>query len=97
MIYISKRGWQHILKHHTGTQMQGSRKKSTFNANEDLVQLINLASQHPPLGKIRNHLVRVFDAGHPVGINRRTGQPTTLVTVLTRLNGELVTMFPGTP
>ena len=54
MIYISKRGWQHILKHHTGTQMQGSRKKSTFNANEDLVQLINLASQHPPLEKIRN-------------------------------------------
>lgn len=97
MIRITRRGWQRILKHHTGPQQQGRRKKSKFNPAEDLVQLINLAALHQPIGQTRNHLLRVFDAGHAVGIDAGTQQATSIVTVLTRWNDELVTMFPGPP
>jgi hypothetical protein len=54
MINITKRGWQHVLKHHTATQSPTPTNKSTFNMGEDLIQL-------------------------------------------TRLNGDLVNMFPGLP
>jgi N-acetylglucosamine kinase-like BadF-type ATPase len=95
MITITKRGWRHILKHHTGKQPPKHAKKSRFHDTEDLIQLLNEASQCQPIGTFRKHLVRTFDAGHEVGINITDGKATTIVTVLTRLNGDLVTMFPG--
>jgi hypothetical protein len=97
MINITKRGWQHVLKHHTATQSPTPTNKSTFNMGEDLIQLINQAALCPPSKMMRNHLVRIFDAGHAVGIDRSSKQPTSLVTVITRLNGDLVNMFPGLP
>lgn len=95
MINITKRGWQHILKHHTGSQPPKRAKKSTFNDTENLVQLLNEAAMHPPSGGGKNKLVRTFDAGHEVGIDYRTDKATSIVTVITRANGDLITMFPG--
>jgi hypothetical protein len=97
MIRITKRAWNHILKHHTGTPQLTPANKSIFNASEDLIQLINQASLRPPSKIMRGHLVRIFDAGHAVGIDRRSKKPTSLVTVITRLDGDLVNMFPGLP
>ena len=97
MIKITKRGWNHIIKYHTGMQSSSRPKKSIFNNGEDLVQLINQASLHPPVGQVRKHLARVFDVGHTVGIDYYTGKPTSTVTVVTKLNGDLVSMFPGPP
>lgn len=95
MINITKRAWRHILKYHTGTQPPKRAKKSTFNDTEDVVQLLNEAALHPPSAGTKNKLVRTFDAGHEVGIDYRTGKSTSVVTVLTRVNGDLITMFPG--
>ncbi|MYM37665.1 hypothetical protein GTP38_25400 [Duganella sp. FT94W] len=97
MINITKRGWQHILRYHTNTQSPTHANKSKFNTSEDLVQLINQATQHPPNKMMRKHLVRIFDVGHEVGIDRRSQKQTSVVTVVTRLNGDLVNMFPGLP
>lgn len=97
MINITKRGWQHILKHHTATQSPTRSNKSKFNAGEDLVKLINQASQHDPTKTRRQHIVRSFDAGHTVGTDRHSKKQTSIVTVITRLNGDLVNMFPGLP
>jgi hypothetical protein len=95
MINITKRGWRHILQHHTGSQFTRHRKKSKFYETEDLVKLINEAATHAPISHSRSNVERVFDAGHLVGTDRQDGKPTSIVTVLTRLNGDLVTMFPG--
>jgi hypothetical protein len=97
MIRITKRGWRHILKYHTSTQSPTHANKSRFNASEDLVHLINHASRQQPVRITRRHLVRIFDAGHDVGIDRRSRKPTSIVTAITRLNGDLVNMFPGLP
>jgi hypothetical protein len=97
MIHITKRGWEHTLKYHSRKHSTKHPKKSTFNDDEDLIQLLNEAALHEPAGEIKRNLVRTFDAGHEVGIDYRDGQPTSTVTVLTRLNGDLVTMFPGLP
>jgi hypothetical protein len=97
MIRITRRGWQHILKHHTGPQQQGRRNKSTFHPKENLVQLIRQAAGHVPVRIQRGKQARVFDAGHDVGIDRRSGVATAIVTVVTLCNGDLVTMFPGSP
>jgi hypothetical protein len=97
MITITKRSWRHILKYHTGGQSATHAKKSIFNNDEDLILLLNEASRHQPGGNIKRHLIRIFDAGHEVGIDRRNGKATSIVTVLTRMNGDLVTMFPGAP
>jgi hypothetical protein len=97
VIRITQRGWQHILKHHTGMPSPSHANKSTFYPGEDLVQLINQAAQSTPAAKRRQHLVRIFDAGHPVGIDRHSKKSTSTVTVITKLNGELVNMFPGLP
>ena len=97
MIRIIKRAWLHILKYHTATPSPTHANKSTFYSSENLIQLLKQATLHPPVGKMRRHLVRTFDAGHPVGTDRRTKKPTSTVTVITKLNGDLVNMFPGHP
>ena len=97
MITITRRGWRHICQYHTDAQSPTHVNKSTFNTGEDLIQLINQAALHAPVQMMRKHLVRIFDAGHVVGIDRHSKKQTSIVTVITRLNGDLVNMFPGLP
>jgi hypothetical protein len=40
---------------------------------------------------------RVVDAGRAIGVDRATGQATSIYTVITNIRNELVTMFPGIP
>ncbi|MHA4870483.1 hypothetical protein ACXZ1M_22600 [Duganella sp. PWIR1] len=94
MINITRRGWQHILRHHTGTQFTRHKSKSKFYSTINLVDLINQAACCPP-STCKDKLQRIFDAGYAVGIDRNTGKPTSIVSVFTRLNGDLITMFPG--
>ncbi|WP_343731424.1 hypothetical protein [Duganella sp.] len=94
MINITRRGWNHIAKYHTATQSPTHANKSKFNAGKDLVKLIYQASQFAPAKTMRQHIVRTFDAGHNIGMDRRSKKATSVVTVITRLNGDLVNMFP---
>jgi len=95
MINITRRAWRHILQHHTDAQSSRHRKKSKFYATEDLIKLIAQAEQHTPLRLSNGNLERVFEADHPVGTERKSGNPTSFVTVVTQPNDDLVTMFPG--
>ena len=95
MINITKRAWLHILQHHTNAQFSRHQKKSKFYEKEDLVELIAQAEQHTPRRLLNGNSERVFDAGHRVGVERKSGKPTSLVTVVTQPNNDLVTMFPG--
>lgn len=95
MINITKRAWRHILHHHTDAQFSRQRKKSKFYAKEDLLELIAQADQYAPHSLLNGNLERVFDAAHPIGIERKSGKPTSVVTVVTQPNNDLVTMFPG--
>lgn len=97
MINITKRGWNHIIKYHTASQWPTHANKSKFNAGEDLIELINQASLQQPTTTKRQHIVRTFDAGHNIGTDRHSKKATSVVTVITRLNGDLVNMFPGPP
>ena len=40
---------------------------------------------------------RIVDAGREIGIDRLTGQPTSIYTIITNIRSELVTAFPGMP
>lgn len=95
MINITRRAWRHILQHHTDAQFSRQRKKSKFYDDEDLVQLIVQADQYVPRRLLNGNLERVFDAGHPVGVERKSGKATSVVTVVTQPDNDLVTMFPG--
>ncbi len=47
--------------------------------------------------QVSGSFVRTWDVGRPVGVDRASGQTTSVMTVVTRPNGELVTAFPGRP
>jgi hypothetical protein len=51
----------------------------------------------PMVRQVNGNFVRTFDAGRIIGIDRVTGQSSSTVTIITRANGNLVTMFPGAP
>lgn len=40
---------------------------------------------------------RVIDAGRNIGMDRATGQPTSVYTVITNAADEPITTFPGRP
>lgn len=43
------------------------------------------------------NFARIIDAGRIIGIDRTTGQATSIYTVIVKPNGNLVTAFPGMP
>jgi len=51
----------------------------------------------PPAKSAGNVLIRTVDAGRAVGIDRSTGQVTSVYTVITKNTGELITAYPGRP
>ena len=51
----------------------------------------------PMVRQANGNFARTFDAGRIIGIDRTTGQASSTVTIITRQNSDLVTMFPGAP
>ncbi|WP_139260609.1 hypothetical protein [Duganella sacchari] len=94
MIHITKRAWRHIMRHHIASQFTRHKSKSKFYLSVDLMDLLNKAAALPAY-PYKGNLQRVLDVGMPIGIDRDTGMPTAIVTIFTRPNGDLVTMFPG--
>jgi hypothetical protein len=71
--------------------------KSKFWPQVDIRQLINQASRVPAIPQPNGNFARIVDAGKNIGIDRTTGLPTRIYTVITNASGELVTTFPGEP
>jgi len=51
----------------------------------------------PVVRQANGNFARTFDAGRVIGIDRATGLTSSIVTIITTPEGNLVTMFPGLP
>jgi RHS repeat-associated protein len=96
-INITDKGLAHVLERHTFNEIAKFAGKSKFNEGENLTSLINQGSQHQATLQANGNFVRTFDVGRNIGIDRSVGQQTSIMTVVTRSNGDLVTAFPGYP
>jgi len=75
-----------------------SAGKSLFNDNVTITRLIADADSVTPVVQSGSGNLRyIVDAGRVIGIDRATGQATSIYTVVTKSGGDLVTAFPGTP
>ena len=95
-INLTPRGVSHVLQRHVpgGSKSAG---KSLFGAAEDLPGLISQAEEATATLQPNGNFQRVIDAGRPIGIDRASGLPTSLYTVITNAADDLVTAFPGLP
>jgi len=96
-IIITKVGMAHVVERHTVNNIKKFANKSKFNVGENLSVLIKSGTQQRMVRQTNGNFARAWDVGRPIGIDRLTGQPTSMMTVITRLNCELVTAFPGRP
>jgi hypothetical protein len=74
--------------------------KSVFHANQNIpeLELVRQAENAVPVIQPNTgNFARIVDAGKVIGIDRATGQSTTVYTVITNSAGKLVTAFPGRP
>jgi RHS repeat-associated protein len=94
---------QHVEESHTWQGLAANpQQKSVFFDGVDWELLVHeaesvLAVPDPRPG-FEDACVRVRDAGWPVGVERRTGLPTSLYSVITQRNdAQLISAYPGTP
>jgi hypothetical protein len=87
----------HVVERHTVNNIAKFAGKSKFNQGEDLTVLINSGTQQRMVKQANGNYARTWDVGREIGFDRVTGQKTTVMTVIVRPNGELVTAFPGLP
>ncbi len=95
-ISITARGLSHVVERHTvaGALTAG---KSVFRPGEDVAALVRRAAGVQPVRQVGGNFERVIDAGRTIGIDRSTGGPTSVYTVITNAADELITAFPGRP
>lgn len=96
-IEITEKGLQHVTERHTVPGLPKWAGKSKFNVGEDVARLIQEGTQQPMVRQGNGNFARTFDTGRIIGVDRTTGQPTSIMTIITRANNELVTAFPGRP
>jgi len=96
-INITEEGLNKVFQTHLADGSL-SAGKSLFNDNVIITRLIADADSVTPLVQSGSgNLQYVVDAGRLIGLDRATGQATSIYTVVTRSGGDLVTAFPGTP
>lgn len=99
VILIFPAALRHIAQRHmSGGPLTEAR--SVFSPNismRTIIDMVRAAESSPPVQQANSNLARIVDAGQIVGIDRLTGQPTSVYTVITTSSGRLVTMFPGLP
>jgi len=96
-IRMTEKGMAHVVERHTVNDIAKFAGKSKFNEGENLSVLINSGTQQRMVQQANGNFARIWDAGRSIGIDRVSGQQTSIMTVITRPNGELVTAFPGRP
>lgn len=72
-----------------------NKNASLFLDGEDIAALIQAAEAVAFTGMPRNRRQRVVDAGRSIGIDVRSGQATSLYTVITDAQDVMMTAFPG--
>ena len=96
-INISDDTLQHVVNGHTAEGVE-SAGNSIFNEGENITDLIKSGTQQPIEPQSwGNNFQRVFDVGRNIGTYNVAGQQTTVMTIITDPEGNLVTSFPGFP
>ena len=96
-IKVTPNGLQHVIERHTHSGIAKFAGKSKFNTGEDVVGLIESATQQRMVQQANGNFARTFDVGRNIGFDRNVGAQTSWMTVITRADGSLVTAFPGLP
>lgn len=96
-ISITGKGLAHTLERHAAGGVARFAGKSKFNAGEDIAKLIRSGTQQPMVRQANGNFARTFDVGREIGFSRNVGGPTSIMTIITDRNGNLVTAFPGQP
>ncbi|MGE4114826.1 MAG: polymorphic toxin-type HINT domain-containing protein [Candidatus Nanopelagicales bacterium] len=76
--------------------LSGAAGKSQFASTEDLFQLAEEAGSHPAVARADGRCERICSMGRDIGTDL-SGQPTSIMTVVTNPNGRVITMHPGLP
>ncbi len=95
-IKITADALEHVLEGHT-IERAATAGRSIFAAEIDISAVIKAAEAVTPTQAVNGNLVRVVDAGGIIGTDVRTGQPTSIYTVVTDAANNLVTAHPGAP
>ena len=95
-IKIGSEDLLHVLARHTADGAMNTGK-SVFSAGEDIESLIRASNGVEPVVQNGGNLERIVDAGRMIGIDRLTGEATSIYTVITDTLDNLVTAFPGRP
>jgi len=96
-IKATAKGLTHTLTRHTVNGIAKFANKSKFFNITEVETLITQATHAPMVRQASGNFQRVVDAGRNIGVDRLTGNTTSIYTVITNKAGELVTAFPGIP
>ncbi len=94
-ITIGRKAVSHIVRKHGAQSL--ARNSSKFGRGVNIEKLVQAAEDVTPTVAANGNLVRVVDAGSEIGVDRATGQATSVYTVVTDPNGKLITAHPGGP
>ena len=92
---INLKGLAQTLERHAAGGVAKFAGKCKFGAGEDIGALIRSGTQQPMVRQANGNFARTFDVGRVIGFDRDTGGPTSIMTIITRRNGNLVMAFPG--
>ncbi|MBB6368428.1 hypothetical protein FHR56_003607 [Xanthomonas sacchari] len=91
-------GWEHVLSRHFNPEVNASQFTIGQAELRTLPQSAEVVST-PVTRTLESaqgiRYVREVDIGHPIGIDKFSGQPTSIMTVLTDKFGNLITTTPG--
>jgi hypothetical protein len=93
-ISIGEKALGHVLERHAAESV--AKNASKFVAGEDIRALISAAEGVPEVAAKGGRFARVVDAGRIIGSDRKTGA-TSIYTVITDAEGNLITAHPGNP
>lgn len=96
-ININQKQYKHVLDRHVPGGTKVDSTSSIFNDIDEVEGLIKGAEGKPIVQQGRNRYQTTYDAGRNIGVDVKTGEQTSVVTVITNKQGDLTTSFPGTP
>ncbi len=96
-INMTQKGLTHTLNRHTINNIVKWSNKSKFSNAIEIPNLIKQATKQPMIQLANGNYARIVDAGRIIGIDVKTGQATSIYTVITNTSGDLITAFPGMP
>lgn len=94
-INITDNGLAHTIDRHTINGVSKWASKSKFYNASEVETLIRQGTQLPLTRLANGNFSRTVNAGRKIGIDRTTGSPTSIYTIITDGKGNLVTAFPG--